>query len=346
VTDLESAETFLRDGDQDQEIHKRLVRALRKIDELKDHRRMMRDALVEAVAENVSALNLPPPVILPALHSGPHSPEECIVGLADWQLGKRTPDYSTERCAQRIERLSQKVERLTEIQRYDHAIDTCNVWLLGDLVEGELIFPGQAHRIDSSLFRQALLHGPEILGTFLRRMLLLFQYIKVEMVIGNHGALGGLSRREYHPESNADAFLYDATRRVLANEPRISWGPSVLDDERLWHRIVDVGDRRWFLFHGDQVKGYGRYPWYGFDTKIKGWFMDPQIGQFDYAMCGHFHSDCSFPVGSSTVWCSGSTESRNTWAQEYLAANRGAMQWVLYQHPTIGVTAEHRVWLE
>src|SRR5690606_3245952 len=111
-------------------------------------------------------------------------------------------------CEQRIELLCDKTERLVNIQRSDHPVRKLRVWMLGDIIEGELIFPGQPHLIDSSLYRQVTVDGPRICANYLRRMLALFEEVEVVCVIGNHGRLGGRASRDYNPETNADRMLY------------------------------------------------------------------------------------------------------------------------------------------
>ena len=116
--------------------------------------------------------------------------EAAVAVLGDWQLAKVTPTYNSEVCEQRIERYAEKVIQLTNIQRADHPVNELRVWAIGDLVEGELIFAGQSHLIDASLYRQVTVDGPRILGNFLRRMLSHFDRVHFTGVIGNHGALG------------------------------------------------------------------------------------------------------------------------------------------------------------
>lgn len=266
------------------------------------------------------------------------------MGLADWQLAKVTPSYNSDVCAERILGLAGKVRKLTAVQRQDHPVDECRVYLLGDLVEGELIFPGQAHRIDSSLFRQVMLDGPRILGEFLRSMLEEFDRVHVVGVIGNHGRLGGRSSRDYHPESNADAMMYETTRIMLASEPRLTWAQNWESGERRWYALDRIGSRAFFLFHGDQIKGgFAGFPWYGFGKKLSGWYAIH--GPFDYAMSGHFHTPVrgTYVGGKVTHWGSGSTESDNTYAQEALAASGYPSQQVLFVAPDRGVSADYEV---
>ena len=155
-------------------------------------------------------------------------------------------------------------------------------------------------------------------------------------------SLGGRSRREYHPESNADAMCYEVTRLVLEHQPNLTWAPNSTPGERHWYAIDQVGDRRFFLFHGDQVKGgFAGFPWYGFGKKLQGWHMINET--FDYALSGHFHTPVRMYQNGITLWGNGSTESDNTYAAEQLAASGEPCQWLLFSHPRRGVTAEYLV---
>jgi hypothetical protein len=65
-----------------------------------------------------------------------------------------TPDYNSDIAAERVYRYGEKVVKLIELQRANHPVNEARIYLLGDLLEGEEIFPGQAHRIDASLYAQ------------------------------------------------------------------------------------------------------------------------------------------------------------------------------------------------
>jgi hypothetical protein len=211
------------------------------------------------------------------------------------------------------------------------------VFLLGDLVEGELIFQGQAHRIDASLFRQVMVDGPQILGTFLREALKDFETVHVAGVVGNHGRLSF----EHHPESNADAMLYEVTRLTLQNEERLTWAPNWTSGERNWYALEEVEGHKFFMFHGDQIKGgFAGFPWYGFGKALLPWKV--KFG-FDYSLSGHFHNPVVFSAGGGTHWGSGTLESDNTWALEELKAWGQPSQWLLFVHPKRGVSAQYEV---
>jgi hypothetical protein len=317
-----------------------LHRALRKLEKAKSKQEELIAATYQATRDALAALEIPP-VPEPPKDPRRKSGETAVAILSDWQLAKITPSYSTSVCERRIERYADKVLELTEIQRADHPVRDLRVYLLGDLVEGEMIFPGQAHQIDASLFRQTHVDGPRILGNFLRRMAANFDSVHVVGVIGNHGAIGGRARKEYHPESNADAMLYEVTRLALGEQPRLTWAPTWTEGQRHWFSIDTVGTKTFMLIHGDQIRGYNGIPWYGFDRRVSKWHM--MYGPFDYMLAGHFHTPTRMYINGVTVWENGSTESDNPYAAEQLAASGEPSQWLLFAHPRQGVTAEFLV---
>lgn len=328
---------------QEENVKVALRKALRKLDDERKAKADLVEAVYNAALEAASALQYKP-VPKPPAERRKRGNETAVSPLADWQLGKVTPSYASDVCAERIAKLGDKVAQLTAVQREDHPVTDCRVYLLGDLVEGEMIFPGQAHRIDASLFRQVMLDGPQILGDYLRRMLGIFDRVHVEGVIGNHGALGGRARKDYHPESNADAMMYETTRIMLADEERLTWSQPLTDGERHWYAVDVVQGHPIFMFHGDQVKGgFAGYPWYGFGKKLGGWYS--LYGPFDYALSGHYHTTIrgKYPGSGDVIhWGSGSPESDNTYAAEMLAASGKPSQWLLFIGED-GVTAEYEV---
>jgi len=329
------------------ELRAALNRALRKIDESKNKTAELIEAVYQGARDAMAAVTIPPVPAPKRQHpQTSKTPETAIALLADWQLGKKTPSYSTAVCERRIEEYGDKVLKLAEIQRADHPVTEIRVYLLGDLVEGELVFPGQSHRIDASLFRQVITDGPRILANLLRKFASSFEKVHVVGVIGNHGRLGGREARDYHPETNADAMLYEITRGRLEAEPRITFAPTIVEGERLWHSVDYIGDKGFLLFHGDQIKGgMLGFPWYGFGKKLNGWRNGGIPEPFDYAVSGHFHTPVRGLYGKIRHWGSGSTESDNTYAQEFFAASGTPSQWLLFAHPKHGVTAEFEVHL-
>lgn len=328
---------------REKELRDALNRTLRELDKAKASKEELVSAVYHAAKDAASSLSIPP-VAKPTTDRRRGSPEVAICLLADWQWGKVTPDYNSEVTAQRVQRYADKAARLIELQRSHHPVNEARIYLLGDLLEGEEIFPGQAHRIDASLYSQ-LFRGAEGLAKVVRTIAATVPKVRVVGAIGNHGALGGPIRKAYHPETNADAMLMNVARMLLADEKRVEWPEAFVAGERAWYAADDVLGKRWFLFHGDQVKSasFG-IPWYGFNKRLLGWATS--VAPFDYSASGHWHVPVRMQVNAITHWGAGSTESANTFAQEFLASGgQRPSQWLLFQG-TDGVTAEYQVFVD
>lgn len=312
-------------------------KALRKLDDRDLQKRELIEAVYQAAQEAATAMNLKP--VAPAKADKRQADDEvAILILSDWQLGKITPTYNSEVCADRIAQLAEKVNKLVEIQRKAHPVKEVRVYLLGDLIEGEDIFPGQAHLVDASLYNQVF-HGGEILAGLIRNLAGAFEHVKVVGVIGNHGRLG--RKGTFHPESNADAMMYRIASMLVKEQKNVEWIETLAKGERAWFATDEVKGKTWFLFHGDQVSGgFAGFPWYGFGKKLQGWNMT--VAPFDYSVAGHFHTPTRMYLNGITHWSGGSTESSNTYAQEQLASAGEPCQWLLFQHED-GVTAEYLI---
>ena len=169
-------------------------------------------------------------------------------------------------------------------------------------------------------------------------------------MIGNHGSLGGRARKDYHPDSNADRMLGKIMSMIYRDEKRMTWTIPDSTGDNHWFDIADVGEGcKFFVWHGDNVRGHSGFPWYGFGKKLLGWKALASRGlmpDFDYAIAGHFHTPTTMYVNDVRLWVNGSTESYNTYALEQLASMGRPCQWLLFAKPGSGVTAEYLVKLK
>ena len=144
-----------------EELRGALNRALRSLDKAKATREELVAAVYRAARDAAAGMTIPPvPAATKDRRKG--NPETAICLLADWQIGKTTPEYSSDIAAERVARYAEKAVRLIELQRAHHPVNEARIYLLGDLLEGEEIFPHQAHEIDSSVFEQAVVNFPRI----------------------------------------------------------------------------------------------------------------------------------------------------------------------------------------
>lgn len=322
------------------------TKLLQEYEKLKSKEDHLADAVYRAVKDGVESLNTKyVPVPKPPVDKRKGGEEVAVAVLADWQLAKITPDYNSLVCEERIEKYAEKVIHLTEIQRQDHPVKHLHIWCLGDIVEGELIFPGQSFLIDGGLYRQITVDGPRIMKNFILKMLENFETVTFVGVIGNHGAIGGRARRDHDPETNADRMLYRILQLMFEKEKRINF---VIPDgrgERNWYAIDSIGNYKSLLIHGDQFGSLSTF--YSFQKKVYGWKVGAIQEEFTDVYCGHFHTPTKMTFNTVQMRISGSPESTNTYAMESLAAIGRPSQPLMYVHPERGiVTAEYNCWLD
>ena len=283
------------------------VSLARRLEEAHVARKDLVEMVYRAATEAAQSLDVRPVEPPPKRRKHAGTPEYALIALSDLQLGKRTPTYNTVVCERRVQEYARKVRELTDIQRSNRPIDEARVYMLGDMVEGEVIFPGQAFRIDASLYRQVTVDGPRIVTEFLRDLLSHFKKVHVVSVIGNHGRLG--KRGDYHPESNSDLMLYRVCKTLFETmkEPRLTWEIPFTAGERSWYAVDVIGRHRYMLFHGDQMRGGGfaGIPMYGFSRALQAWASGVIPKGFRYALCGHWHSMWSMPINNRILWVNG-----------------------------------------
>lgn len=297
------------------------------------------EAVWDAVHTTVGGIVIPA-VKAPLVRSTPVPNLVAVACLSDMQTGKITPDYNTEVCARRVADYADQV--IMWGRRF--GASRCVVPMLGDMIEGVDIFPGQQWLIDSTLYRQVFDTTPVILADFVRRLLTFFDSVTVEAVQGNHGRIG--RKGTFGPEDNADRMVYRVASLLLRDEPRCEFRMADPVGERAWYKIMAIGEYRAMLIHGDQIRGSNGFPWYGLGKKVHGWASGglPDGDSFTDLYMGHYHQLAVVPMNHRTVYANGAVESTNTFAAETLAAQSTPGQWLNFVDPVAGkVVSTHKV---
>jgi hypothetical protein len=318
-------------------------KVLRQLHEVKHKRADYIHAVVTAATEAIENITIAA-VPRPAKDRRRGTEEVAVALLSDLQTGKITPDYNTEVCRERVIRYAHKIVELAQKQRADHPVRKCVVAMLGDMVEGVDIFPGQQWLIDSTLYEQIFTSTPTILVDFLRILLADFEEVEVWAVQGNHGRIG--RRGVFGPEDNADRFVYKLVKLMMKDEPRLKFIMSDPKGERAWYLVGEIGAWSALLIHGDQIKPTLGFPYYGLGKKVGGWASGGIPETFRDVLLGHWHQNAIIPLNKRKAYVNGSTESHNTYASEFLAAQSDPSQRLMFVHPVKGyVTMNFEVYL-
>lgn len=299
--------------------------------------------LFESLKEIVRT-NPPPKVEYKYKHDQTDKDELVAVAvLADWQLGKLNSTYDSKVCHERLVQYAHEVVDYVKSFRKIAPITKLKVWILGDIVEGEDIFPGQQYELDSSLYSQVAVNGPAIFRDIFSIWLEEFEFIDVVGVIGNHGRVG--RRGVFNPETNMDRILYKTLEWMYVDNDRISFTIPDGYGNKSWYYVDNIGNYSSLLLHGDQFPPPGSA--YGYYKLVMGWKDCGIPEKFRDVYCGHYHQSTKMTLGSTILRIAPSPESSNGFAQEKLGVMGRAAQDALIIDPRLGdVFSERAIYLD
>lgn len=300
---------------------------------------LIRDAFNEAYADDLT-------ITLPknkTRRSKKKYTEVAVLHLSDIHFGKKTDTYNFSVASERMEYLFQTVNEVTNIRRGAARIDNCRVYLGGDMIEGDGIFPGQAHEVDQDLVDQAVKNGPEVIAEGLLTLLENFETLHICGVPGNHGRVS----KNHAKRLNWDSIFYETLRLIFSKtktKNRITWDLPFEREAKAWFAVDNVLGWGCLVVHGDQVRGQLGFPWYGFGKKVAGW-IDAIPQPWDYLFTGHFHTCAKFTINKRIVLANGTSESDNAYAAESLAASGEPSQRLCFFSESHGLIADSPIYL-
>ena len=199
-------------------------------------------------------------------------------------------EYNIELFVKRMGIWLNKILLFREQDKASLGLNKLVIEMLGDHVEGELIYKGQQNFIDVNLVEQLM----TCLKTYVNVILRLaaeFPVIELFCVPGNHGRHG--RKGETHPKSNFDYLLFRLMKEALARQENvsvfISESPTML---------VRNGRFNFALNHNSDVNSYMGIPYYGLNRKAQR--LDSLYGmKIHYKLGGHFHVPSN--LGDETI---------------------------------------------
>lgn len=171
-----------------------------------------------------------------------------------------------------------------------------NVFILGDMVEGEGIYPSQAYEV-FPLMKQLDVTETGI-SCLLTALSTAYDIpVNVFCVRGNHGRVGRFNSEE----TNWDTILYKLLQRTFntQNHPNIN---IVRTD--FW---ADICENQWghkfFYAHGDNITSFQNLPHYGIDKAVGHW--NTIFKGFDVFLMGHLHVTTDYNVNGIKAYVNG-----------------------------------------
>lgn len=227
----------------------------------------------------------PPPV-----KKGDLKKESWILLLSDWHYGQLVKavevggfsEYSPEIARQRLGLLASIIVRVIEYQQ--NKPQELVIAALGDMVDGSILRGNQQSNIEFGVCRQVI-DAVRLIAEFIITLSAHFPKIRVYGVYGNHARVSP-NPKDLPPQENFDLLMYHFIKERLGNQKGIT-----VDYTEAQHMIVEVNKHNFWLEHGDTVKGWAGYPYYGADREKNNILSILSMFQVkaEYLLMGHHH---------------------------------------------------------
>ena len=194
--------------------------------------------------------------------------------------------YSKEECEIRMNRLADGVVGAWERDHVSYGLNNLIIMGMGDMVDGEGIYPGHENYVDVSSADKQSFGVAEIMRKFIVRMLPYYEKIILYGVTGNHSRNGKPGERK----SSWDYVAYNVLKFYFEQFKEVEIWPS--ESSVLIYETSDEKDKKIkCISHGNEVKSFGGCPQVALDRNtLKMYMMMSRAGvNIDYTVYGHFH---------------------------------------------------------
>jgi hypothetical protein len=301
-----SSETVMRQKAIIQELEHEIERYRKKIDtmERKDY---YISYLIDKAIEKL-------PKVVPMVPKYPKQPtnhnryEVAMLDISDVHLGKKIDyrdtagicEYNTEIFEKQCKLLIEAVNEIMEVQRTGGIkINNLYINMLGDLVDGELIYKGHQSQVEYGIHDQIAKHGEFFMQNVLIPLSSIFHKIYIIAVNGNHGRIGGY-KDGYDKKANFDGILvrqWESRLKHLGDTYQFR----ISDSPYLMYELLG----KLHLLSHKSCSTSARSPQLGMERYLS------NIGSLnrriiDYLHLAHYHRDIKFSSNFAEIISNGS----------------------------------------
>lgn len=305
--------------------------------------------VVEAIRDAVQPIPAAPLLPPPAYKGGRHKPHILQALLGDIQFGTfidRQDTGGLSHCSveafyERARAWVEAILTITEIHRNAYPVDVLEVVGLGDYVEGETIYLGQAHHIDQPVLDQVFV-GSKIIADCLWELKKRgrFQTVRTRWIAGNHGMPAG-KKGGTHPRSNWDYFF---AHDVEARCSRLPIEFVISASNFMAWRIPEAPKHIHLATHGDQIPSSFSIPYYGVDRAVRSYAALTGL-PVDYFYVAHHHRRASVDTPRGKWIMNGNWVGGSVLAVARMMTGGDANQTLTLIHPERGIVAEYPITL-
>lgn len=263
--------------------------------------------------------------------------ETAVLLVSDLQFGRVSPTYDPQEGIRAIERVRDAVIDITTDHLRNYNFDQIIVAYLGDIVDGDCIFPGHAWeaRIGGA---DQVAYLSEIMDETLHLPLAeVFRRVTLIGVPGNHGRPTPRTGQAA-PRSNYDLMLYqnfsllhkrEKNGKIKCNfDYQVSLAPESAGQKLKYVYIKGYEIRGWkmLLYHGHGIVSWAGVPFYGIINRIKNWHLS--FGEFNIFCMGDKHVAFDWPISDRLqIFLNGTALTGDEWAAQRIGMPAGQVWW-------------------
>jgi hypothetical protein len=235
-----------------------------------------------------------------------HTKEEAgVLLLGDLQYGSEVlmektgglASYSRAAFLQRLGKALEAIIEIVDIKRESVVLNDLWIAGVGDYVEGENVYIGQAFELEVPMLRQVVELGDIMPSRFFSPLCAHFQDVYFRGLGGNHG--------KYHRmPSNWDCLAMHQWQLRMQEHDNFHMH---FEWDKLWtqFRMYDW-PHDFLVTHGNQVRAWQNIPWYGLDRAWARYIAMLGIA-VNYLFVGHHHQALFLPTLWGAMVMNGST---------------------------------------
>jgi hypothetical protein len=237
---------------------------------------------------------------------------DVLLPLFDMQYGSEVKakntvhglgDFNAEIFAERMALYVEKVTRHMRDFSAGHRLERLIFALGGDMVEGDEIYGGIEWHLEMHPIEQAFQVHEHIAHAIVAIMRagaeVGIREASILCVPGNHGKVGGKKAGDKPPSYSWDVLVFRLLKMALSNQPIKNFIV-----EPAGACFFDIRGNLFAMIHGDEVRGWGGLPFYGF-TRYDAKMIRTANVIPDYVLLGHHHQPASIPIGFGEYLMSG-----------------------------------------
>lgn len=205
------------------------------------------------------------------------SGESLILVWSDWHVGrlnvvKGKKVWNIKIAGQSVDQIIGNIGDIFGNYLSSHSIEDIHIFILGDIVDDEKVYPMQPYNIEKTVVHQF----KEASKMLVKAVKELAEY---ELPVFVHTKSGNHKDKDTHPTSSWDNAVYIAAEIGTALIENVHWDINL--DAR---HVVEIRGHRYLIMHGNDAPkqsetAAGRAKWGGWYERYK----------YDMAVLGHFH---------------------------------------------------------